>query len=288
VLPNRQSLRELFRCRGLQILIAALVVAGFNAAGAAEPASAPAADTASNNPAEALEEVEVTARRRKLDWVQRNELVQEAATFVYGIAAAGPEDQLARWGAPVCPYLKGLRQEEGQYILERIWSTARAAGGAWLAAKSRCQPNLRIYVTPQPKEFLRHSDLLRRATQFQIDQFIDQPGPVWVWHNGHGVGNGIGTFGPVVVVVDRARLTGVSQKQFADYVAMVSLAQIKRTAHLGDARTILRLFDGPPESAPEGLSDWDQAFLRMLYTPQRSLAKERPNIARRMIRELVP
>lgn len=242
--------RQLRRCRGLQIVVAATVVAGFNVAGAAEPAPAPAADTASNSQTQALEEVTVTAQHLKLDWAQRNELVQKAITFVYGVAAVGPADKLPRWRAPVCPYLKGLVPEEGQYILERIWATARTAGGAWLAGKSRCQPNLRIYVTPQPKEFLRSSDLLGGATQSQIDQFIDQPGPVWVWHNSHSAGNStgnvIGTFGPVVVVVDRARLSGVSQKQFADYIAMVSLAEIKPTAHFGDAQTILRLFEGAP------------------------------------------
>jgi hypothetical protein len=275
--------------RTLQILlVTTTVLAGAGAVFAADQSPANTTVTSSTSETEELQEVTVTAQHLKLDWVQRNELVQKAARFVYGIAAVGPEEQLARWRAPVCPYLKGLLHEEGHYILERIWATARTAGGAWLAGKSRCQPNLLIYVTPQPKDFLRSSDLLGGATQFQIDQFIDHPGPVWVWHNGHSVGNGIATFGPVVVVVDRARLSGVSQQQFADYIAMVSLAEIKPTAHFGNAQTILRLFEGAPQSAPESLSDWDQAFLRMLYTPEVSLAKERPNIARRMIRELVP
>ncbi len=36
------------------------------------------------------------------------------------------------------------------------------------------------------------------------------------------------------------------------------------------------------------MSDWDPEFLKMLYLPELSLASERSNIARRMIRELVP
>jgi hypothetical protein len=89
-------------------------------------------------------------------------------------------------------------------------------------------------------------------------------------------------------VIDRTRLHGVSQGQLADYVGMVSLAEIKSTAHLGDSQTILRLFDGPPQAAPEGLSDWDRAFLKILYHPEKSLAIPRSLIARRMIVELVP
>ncbi|MEJ0005262.1 MAG: hypothetical protein WDM77_02440 [Steroidobacteraceae bacterium] len=69
----------------------------------------------------------------------------------------------------------------------------------------------------------------------------------------------------VYVVVDQARLQGVSRGQIADYIAMVSLAEIKPGGSLGDADTILRLFDAEPQAAPVGLSIWDQAFLKSLY-----------------------
>ena len=275
--------------RAIQILVAATtVLAGFNASGAAEPAPAPRAATASNSPTETLEEVTVTAQRHQMDWVQRNALVQKAATYVYGIVAAGQADPLARWRAPICPYLNGLLPSQGDYILNRIWTSVRTAGGAWLAGKPRCQPNLFIYVTPEPQTLLRGSALLGGATQSHIDQFIDGPGPVWVWYNGDDDGHAIGIFGPVVVVVERGRLAGISQDQFADYIAMVSLARVKHTAHFGDAQTILKLFEATPQAAPVSMSDWDRTFLRMLYTPQWSLAKERSSIARRMIRTLDP
>jgi hypothetical protein len=69
---------------------------------------------------------------------------------------------------------------------------------------------------------------------------------------------------------------------------MVSLAEFRSKAPFGDAQTILRLFDAAPQAAPEGLSDWDQAFLEMVYHPESSLANPRANIARRMVGELVP
>lgn len=284
--------------RTLQILLVTACLTALPAAdvaAAAEQSPSNSSVPSSTSDTEELQEVTVTARRLKLDWAQRNALMQKAATFTYGIQIVGAEDQIARWRVPVCPYLKGLLQEDGQYIIQRIWVTARTAGGAWLAGKEPCQPNLRIYVTPQPKEFLRGSPWLGGAKKSQIDHFIDQPGPVWVWHNGFNAGNGIRTFGPVLVVVDQARLSGVSQQQLADYIAMVSLSEIKPTPHLGDAHTILRLFEGGHQAAPDSLSDWDQAYLKSLYhLPERSSmstrarAQDRSSIARRMIRQLVP
>lgn len=46
---------------------------------------------------------------------------------------------------------------------------------------------------------------------------------------------------------------------------MVSFAEIKPDAHLGNDPTILKLFDGGPQTAPSGMSDWDQVFLKTLY-----------------------
>ena len=76
-----------------------------------------------------------------------------------------------------------------------------------------------------------------------------------------------GPVSPVVagsVVVEQARLLGISLGQFADDVAMAGLAQIKVGAHLGDAPTILKLFDGALQRTPAAMSDWDQTFLKIL------------------------
>ena len=90
-------------------------------------------------------------------------------------------------------------------------------------------------------ESRRYLVIFGNATPSSVEQFINRPAPVKVWHQT----NHADCFGPVNVVVDGMRLDGVLERQFADYVGMVSL----------------RLFDGPPEPAPEGLSDWDQEFL---------------------------
>ncbi len=98
------------------------------------------------------------------------------------------------------------------------------------------------------------------------------------------------SFGPVYVVGDLDRLgaNDLSFGQFADYVAMVSLAKIKAPPHLANAQTILKLFDGPAEAVPKEMSDWDKAFLKTLYHPEISLSAERSLISLRMVRELNP
>jgi hypothetical protein len=92
----------------------------------------------------------------------------------------------------------------------------------------------------------------------------------------------------VFVVVDQSRLRGVSRGQLADYAAMVSLAKLDPEAHLGDAQTILRLFDAAPEAAPAGLTDWDQAFLKSLYATDPSSRLQRSQISHTMVPEIAP
>ncbi len=83
------------------------------------------------------------------------------------------------------------------------------------------------------------------------------------------------------VIVDASQLKGMALGQFADYVAMVGLAQIKPADSLGDAPTILKLFNGVPQGAPAGMTDWDRAFLKAFYTE-----RNRWHIARAMVREI--
>lgn len=74
----------------------------------------------------------------------------------------------------------------------------------------------------------------------------------------------------VIVIVDANKLNGISAQQLADYIAMVSLAQIDPEAETSAYATILNLFDdaGPPQT----LTDWDLAYLQGLYGSQRTQA----------------
>lgn len=65
------------------------------------------------------------------------------------------------------------------------------------------------------------------------------------------------------VIVDVDLLGGTTLAQLADYIAMVSLAQVNQDADTDRYETILNLFQHP-EFAP-GLTGWDMAYLQGLY-----------------------
>ncbi|MGV3580551.1 hypothetical protein [Brevundimonas sp.] len=67
-----------------------------------------------------------------------------------------------------------------------------------------------------------------------------------------------------VIIIDFAELgDDVDFDQLADYVAFIALAQTDPEASTTGFPTILNLFEDP---ATPGLTDWDRAYLRGLYT----------------------
>lgn len=69
------------------------------------------------------------------------------------------------------------------------------------------------------------------------------------------------------VIVDVDKVQDVSLDQLADYVAMVSLAQIDADADTSGYATILNVFDDPAQSP--GLTNWDRAYLMGIYDTER-------------------
>jgi hypothetical protein len=92
----------------------------------------------------------------------------------------------------------------------------------------------------------------------------------------------------VIIIVDIDQVEGVDFGQLADYLAVVSLAQIDPDVDPGPYDSILGLFVHP-EIAPPGLTDWDRAFLEGLYgaeqtadNPQSRLSAVADNMARKV------
>jgi hypothetical protein len=267
--------------------------------------AAPAADT--------LQEVTVTAHH--------NELVRRVESFVNQIAAVANEDGLPRWQKPVCPLVSGLPRDDGEFILGRVTEVAQAAGVP--LAGEQCNPNLYILVSVEPQQLLQAMEKRNYGFTFGynnaeppdvIDRFIATPRAVRVWYTsqernleGWTLIRGPNDEPPkvpatgsllmigsmwslerVFVVIDRARLQGVTRGQLADYVGMVALADLKPGAKLGDASTILKLFDGAPQQAPASLTAWDQAFLKSLYATDQKMKLQRSQIAHQMVHEIDP
>jgi hypothetical protein len=72
-----------------------------------------------------------------------------------------------------------------------------------------------------------------------------------------------------IVIIDVDDIQNVSLAQLADYVAMVSLAQIDPNAQTEGYASILNVF-AMPDTA-EGLTEWDRAYLAGLYNSEQNL-----------------
>jgi hypothetical protein len=262
------------------------------------------------------QEITVTANRIELE--------KKVSKFVYQIASLQNGEGLARWRIPVCPIVAGVEEQEGDFTTRRISEIARAAGVP--LAEKPCRPNLLVFVTRDAKQFFSGMSVHTRLLTFSgaypsvIDEFIRTPRPVRVWYKttmstpdgkllgdtdrpeddnqpfggaplvapetAHARISVIWGMSRVLVVVEQARLQGVSLGQFADYVALAGLAQIKMGAHLGDAPSILKLFDGTPQAAPDGMSDWDRAFLKSLYATASTSKGQRSQIAHTIVHDM--
>lgn len=302
------------RTSQLLTLAAALaVLACANALAAADSSSAPAQSSAS--PDKTTEEVTVTAERAKL--------AKRVSKFVGQIAALENEEGLPRWNVPVCPLESGLPRQEGEWIMSRFVEIAHAAGVQM--ARGHCRPNLIIVASSDPEVVLRRTMANNRsrlitfgnATRFALNELISNPRVVRVWYSSsEGAGQSDGeavvgglkatdqpsgpllsdathigsnvawSFSRVIEIADQSRMRGVTLGQFADYVAMVGLAEIKPGARFGDAPSILKVFDGSPKAAPSGMTDWDRAFLKSLYATDQLTRLQRRELGRAMVREL--
>jgi hypothetical protein len=91
-----------------------------------------------------------------------------------------------------------------------------------------------------------------------------------------------------LVLVDTNKAAGVTLRQLADYIAMVSFSKVDLEADFGQANSILRLFAGDEATVrPGGLTAWDLAFLRGLYRQSFEAVHQRTAIASRMVRDLI-
>jgi len=289
-----------------------------SAAFAACAVSWAAAGASASNPGspaatESLQEVTVTAQRAKL--------AQRVSKFVEHIAAAEDANGLPRWNGPVCPLVLGFNEQTDHYVHTRVIEVARAAGLP--RARDKCHANLIVLVTASPKKFFRglgpgvRRDLFgdvfnacSHLSNLEIDEFSATPRAVSVWYQtlttddwGKPAGSGkfctvssdashilrgaLYDFSRVWVIADYSRLRGVSLEQFASYVAMVALAKIRLGAHTGDSPSILTLFRGKPQAAPDGLTDWDELFLKSLYSTGRETKLQTSEITRAMVHDLM-
>jgi hypothetical protein len=258
------------------------------------PQTAPAASS-SDEPTD-LGDVVVEGRR----------LQDMTEDFVREVGQPARGRGLARWKDGVCVGVANLQPEMAQYIVDRVSTVAQDLG--LKPGEPGCNPSVLIvaaadgnaftqeFVAMRPRLFVMGAsgtDLGRNA----LERFKTTERPVRWWTVSMPTDSDTGAVAvrlpgeeaPMIqvrgasrlttqivdvtkrsfVIVDVNKINGVNLTQLADYIAMVTLAQVDPDADTSGYATVLNLFQTPDQV--EGLTEWDMAYLQGLYDAQRTL-----------------
>ncbi len=69
-----------------------------------------------------------------------------------------------------------------------------------------------------------------------------------------------------IVVIDPLQIGKVNFGQLVDYIGLVGLAEINLDKDLGEAPTILKVFNESETAPPMEMTSWDRALLRSIYS----------------------
>jgi hypothetical protein len=250
-------------------------------------------------PPEAIDEVVVRGRRMSEVEADLRIFVRD---FIGEVIALPPGRGYARWHGSVCIGVHNLEQTAAQYIVDRISELAVEVGlkpgepgcgpDVIVIFATDAKQVATQMVENWPRLFRPGATIgdltLSRAA---LGEFAESERAVRWWHVSMPVDARtgqravrlpgdpiptIGVAGPslihsgirddlrnVFVVVDATKLTGTTWQQLADYLAVVSLAQVDPDANPAAFDSILNLFSNP--AAYSGLTDWDRSYVRALY-----------------------
>jgi hypothetical protein len=268
-------------------------------------------------PKPALDTVEVVGHREKLG--------KEVQTFVSKLTQLDGE-LVSSWVMPICPKVVADDPAHAEYIRQRLLEVA-AEVPFDADTDAKCRANTFVVVTSAPERFIaqwkeRDPGMFIWRPRRDVTRSPESL-PVRTWHNvriepADGevmLAGNTATFGSrlpssapkfkkkrasriqsnvsenlqsVLVLVDTNKAAGVSLRQLADYIAMVSYSKVDLVADFGHSNSILRLFSEDETTVrPPGLTPWDLAFLRGLYRQSFEAVHQRTAISTRMVRDLV-
>lgn len=89
-----------------------------------------------------------------------------------------------------------------------------------------------------------------------------------------------------VIVIDTDRMKGMTTRQLADYIALISLADVRQDADPAPVPSILELFGHA--APPQELTQWDRALLYSLYDTNREDSLQLPEMETTMVSRIAP
>ncbi|MFC3101989.1 hypothetical protein [Altererythrobacter lauratis] len=232
----------------------------------------------------------VEADRQQLE-VDGGEVRSQARAVTPRGAVLG--EPLARFQDPICPGVWGLSAASAQYIIDRIYYNAEAAGIA-VDLREGCAANVIVAFVDDPQaEFAdmvagRHQ-LVNGLSFDERKRVRETRGPVLAWNivatrtrDGQDRDGRPPVFESTeisrlnagtrrdmlasVIMLDTDLLEDLDGLALADYATMRTLARTRPVEQDAAAyRTVLSLFDDPVR-APQSLTDFDRAYLASLYS----------------------
>jgi hypothetical protein len=186
------------------------------------------------------------------------------------LVTSDPKRLLTKWRARN-PLLFGpVPPEGGEVPIRRFINTDRPVR-VWYNTEVTDSAG----ATPNDGHFLLGDNAIRAPS-------------VGVWDNPRMTWTALLKLSTVIIVVDSRRVKGFSVRQLADYIGMIGLAQPNLDSDVQGAPTILSLFaDSSATDRPQGLSEWDYAFLKGLYRTDQASPWQRSQIVRYVVQDLV-
>lgn len=236
-------------------------------------------------------------------------LDEYALEFVLEIAdPPSSSNGYARWGRSICVAVENVQTDPAQFVADRIGDVARDLGvrvggpgcspNIWISFSTDARSLARLLVDESPRLFRPYGGE-GGTTQglAALEAFAESDAPIRWWQvmmevdmrglpaielpnslngppavaggNSHIVKLTEDEIWSTFVIVDAVKVAGLSWPQLADYLAMVTLAQIDPEGRSSGYDTILNLFESP--TSVRGLTDWDLNYLAALYDLDRRL-----------------
>jgi hypothetical protein len=207
-------------------------------------------------------------------------------------------EPLARFTDPICPGVWGLSGESAQYIIDRIYYNAEAAG-LELDETAGCGANVIVAFVDDPHgefaDMVAHDHMLVDSLSFDEKKRVsDTAGPVLAWNvvatrtrDGQDRDGRPPVFDSTeisrlnagtrrdmllaMIMLDTDLLEDLDGLALADYATMRTLARTVPVEE-GEATygTILSLF-ADPVNAPQSMTQFDRAYLASLYSGRANL-----------------
>lgn len=168
----------------------------------------------------------------------------------------------------VCPLVRGASAEVNNYVASRMRQVAQDVGANY--ATQSCEPNVVVLFSSDPDQLVNEAARTKRFNYNGVSakaaqQFRSSAQPVRWMHGSATPGVKTRDARPYnsLVVVDANKAANMKVSALADYVTMVSLADVQTRA--APDNSIMNLFDDAKGAAPQAMTEADQAYLRSVY-----------------------